>query len=93
MVEGLLDSFFFHARAPDAVGHAVEPRALALGRRLGAEVVEVLRELRRPWLAEGEAESGTGQGRPLRRGQARRCGQASPRRGHRLGGRAGARVP
>ena len=47
-VEGLLDSFFLHAWALDAVGHAVEPRALAPGRRLGAEVVEVLRELRRP---------------------------------------------
>ena len=47
-VEGLLDSFFLHARPPDAVGRVVEPRALAPGRRLGAEVVEVLRELRRP---------------------------------------------
>ena len=47
-VEGLLDSFFLHVRAPDTVGRAVEPRALALGRRLGAEVVEVLLELRRP---------------------------------------------
>ena len=58
-VEGLLDSFFLHARVPDAVGRAVEPRALALGRRLGTEVVEVLCELRCPWLAKGEVESGT----------------------------------
>ena len=47
-VEGPLDSFFLQVRAPDAVGRAVEQRALALGRRLGAEVVEVLHELRRP---------------------------------------------
>ena len=67
-VEGLLDSFFLHAQALVAVGRTVEPRALALGRRLGAEVVEVLRELRRPWLVEGEEESGTAQGSPLRRG-------------------------
>ena len=66
-VEGLLDSFFLHARAPDAVDRAAEPHALAPGRRLGAEVVEVLRELRRPWLAEGEVERGTVQGSPLRR--------------------------
>ena len=46
-VEGLLDNFFLHARVPDAVGRTAEPRALAPGRRLGAEVVEVLREPRR----------------------------------------------
>ena len=47
-VEELLDNFFLHARAPDAVGRAVEARALVPGRRLRAEVAEVLRELRRP---------------------------------------------
>ena len=46
--EGLLDSFFLHARARDAVGRVVEPRTLAPGHRLGAEVVEALCELRRP---------------------------------------------
>ena len=45
--EGLLDSFFLHARARDAAGRVVGPRALVIGRCLGAEVVEVLRELRR----------------------------------------------
>ena len=58
-VEGLLDSFFLHARAPDAAGRVVEARALAPGRHLGAEVLEVLRELCRLLLAEGEAERGT----------------------------------
>ena len=47
-VEGLLDSFFLHAWVRDATGHVVEPPALVPGRRLGAEVVEALRELRRP---------------------------------------------
>ena len=61
-VEGLPGSFFRHAWAPDAVGRAVGSCALALGRHLGAEVVEVLLELRPPWLVEGEAESGTAQG-------------------------------
>ena len=46
--EGLLGSFLLRAQAPGAVGRAAEPRALAPGRRLGAEVVEVLHELRRP---------------------------------------------
>ena len=36
-------------------------------RRLGAEVVEVLREQRRPQLAEGEAVRGMVRGSPLRR--------------------------
>ena len=64
----LLGSFLLLARAPDAAGHAGGLRALALGRRLGAEVAEVLRELRCPWLAESEAESGTAPESPLHRG-------------------------
>ena len=55
--EELLGSFFLHARAWDAAGHVVEPRALAPGRRLGAEVVEALRELLHPWQVAGEAAS------------------------------------
>ena len=62
--EESLGSFLLLARAPDVVGHAGGPRALAPELRLGAEVVEVLRELRRPWLAKGEAERGTSQGSP-----------------------------
>ena len=66
-VEGLLDSFFLHRRARDAAGCVMEPRTLAPGRRLGAEVVEVLHEPRRPYLAEGEAARGMARGSPLRR--------------------------
>ena len=66
-VEGLLDSFFLHARAPDAVGHAAGPHALALGRRLGAEVVEALHGLRHPWLVEGEVARETVRVSPQRR--------------------------
>ena len=47
-VEGLLGSFFLHARVQDAAGRIAEPRALVLGRRLGVEVVEALHELCRP---------------------------------------------
>ena len=47
-VEGLLDSFFLHARVLGVAGRAAEPRALAPRGRLDAEVVEVLHELRRP---------------------------------------------
>ena len=39
--EGLLDSFFLHARARDAAGRVVGPRALVPVRRLGAKVVEI----------------------------------------------------
>ena len=38
-------------------------------------------------------QRGTAQGSPLRRGQARRCGRASPRRGRRWGASARARAP
>ena len=55
-----------------------------------AEWAEALREPRRPQLAEGEAVRGTVQESLPRRCRARRCGPASPRRGHRLGGRTGA---
>ena len=46
-VKELLDNFFPHVRALGAVRHTAELRALVSGRRLGAGVVEVLRELRR----------------------------------------------
>ena len=63
----LLGSFLLLAWAPDAVGHAGGPRALALERRLDVEVVEALREPRRSQLAEGEAARGMARGSPLRR--------------------------
>ena len=91
--EGFLGSFSLRARAPGVVGHVMGPRALVPRHRLGAEVVEALHESHRPWLAEGEAERGTAPGSPLRRGRARRRGRATPRRGRRLGGSAGARSP
>ena len=65
--EGFLGSFFPLARAPDTVGCAEGPRALAPGRRLGAEVVEALHEPHRPQLAEGEAARGMVRGSPQRR--------------------------
>ena len=40
--EGLLGSFILRVQAPDAVDHAGGPRALAPGRRLGAETMEAL---------------------------------------------------
>ena len=43
-----LGSFFLVARALDAVGHVQGPHTLEPGRRLGAEVLEALRELRHP---------------------------------------------
>ena len=88
-----LGSFSLRARAPGLVDHAAEPRALVPRLRLGAEVVEAHRELRRPRLVEGEAESGTAPESPLRRGRARRRGRATPRRGRRWGISAGARSP
>ena len=42
--EGLLDSFFLHARVLGAAGRAAEPCVLAPGCRLGAEVAEALHE-------------------------------------------------
>ena len=66
--EESLGSFSLRARARGVVDHAVGPRALAPRHRPGAEVVEALHEPRRPWLAEGEAESGMASGSPLRRG-------------------------
>ena len=63
----LTASFFTRGRRTRWVASWSRARALALGHRLGAEVAKVLHELRRPWLAEGEAESGTAQGSPLRR--------------------------
>ena len=52
----LLDSFLLRVQAPDAAGRAEGPRVLVPGRCFGAEVVEELSELRRPWLEEGEVE-------------------------------------
>ena len=51
-------SFPLRARVPGVVDHAVGPLALVPRHSLGAEVVEAVHEPRRPWLAEGEAESG-----------------------------------
>ena len=63
--EELLGSFLLRVRAPDAAGRTGGPQALAPGRHLGAEVVEVaLREPHRPQLAEGEAARGTVQESP-----------------------------
>ena len=64
--EGFLDSFLLLARAPDAVGHAQGPRALAPGRGPGEKVVEALHEPRRLYVAEGEAARGTARESPLR---------------------------
>ena len=90
---GFLGSFSLRVRAPGAADHTAEPRALVPRHRLGAEVVEARHELRRPRLIEGEAESGMAQESPLQRGRARRRGRATPRRGRRRGGSAGARSP
>lgn len=60
----LLGSFLLPARVPGAAGRTEGPRVLAPERRLGAEVAEVLRELRRPQLAEGEASRGMAWGSP-----------------------------
>ena len=91
--EGFLGSFSLRARVPGVADHAMEPRALVPRHRLGAEVVEARHEPRRPRLAEGEGERGTAPGSPQRRGLVRRRGRATPRRGRRLGGNAGACSP
>ena len=63
----LLGSFLHLARAPSLVGQDGGPRALAPGRRLGAEVAEAPHGLRHPRLEEGEVARETGQASPQRR--------------------------
>ena len=67
VVGELLGNYLPLARAPGAAGLAGGPHALAPERRLGAEVVEVLGELRRPQLAEGEGGRGMVRESPQRR--------------------------